>query len=446
MKYLIVDCETDGLLDSLTEVHSLVIENEEGTVFSCHDHGAYRSIEDGLRLIMNGAADGSLIVMHNGIKFDYWALRKVYPWFDLPIDQIRDTLVLARLLWADIGDKDRLLVKKGFPSKLCGSHSLKAWGYRLGVFKGDYGDTSDWSKWTPEMQAYCKQDVTVTKTLWHTIIKKNPTPQSVELETWFAYILSRQEQFGYTFDVQGAAALYAKLLARRNAIDEELKSFFGQWFVPVETVVAKVSNKTRGLTKGVEYTKIKLMEFNPGSRLQITDRLQKLYGWKPEAFTDSGQPKIDETILAALPYPPCKILSERFMLDKRIGQIAEGEAAWLKLERNGRIHGSVNTIGAVTGRCTHSAPNMAQVPSVKAPYGKECRSLFHAPAGMVQVGCDASGLELRCLAHYMARWDGGAYAKVLLEGDIHTVNQHAAGLPTRDNAKTFVYGFLKLTT
>lgn len=442
MKYLIVDCETDGLLDSLTAVHSLVIENEEGTVFSCHDHGAYRSIEDGLRLIMNGAADGSLIVMHNGIKFDYWALRKVYPWFDLPIDQIRDTLVLARLLWADIGDKDRLLVKKGFPSKLCGAHSLKAWGYRLGVFKGDYGDTSDWSKWTPEMQTYCEQDVTVTKTLWHTIIKKNPTPQSVELETWFAYILSRQEQFGYTFDVQGAANLYAKLLARRNAIDEELKSFFGQWFVPVETTVAKVSNKSKGLSKGVEYTKVKLMEFNPGSRLQIADRLQKLYGWVPEEFTDSGQPKIDEIILAALPYPPCKILSERFMLDKRIGQIAEGEAAWLKLERNGRIHGSVNTIGAVTGRCTHSTPNMAQVPSVKAPYGKECRSLFHAPKGMVQVGCDASGLELRCLAHYMAKWDGGAYAKVLLEGDIHTVNQHAAGLPTRDDAKRFIYGYL----
>ena len=126
MKYLIVDCETNGLLDSLTEVHSLVIENEEGTVFSCNDHGSEYPVETGLRLMMMAAAKGSLIVMHNGIKFDYWALRKVYPWFELPIDQIRDTLVLARLLWADIGDKDRLLVKKGFPSKLCGAHSLKA--------------------------------------------------------------------------------------------------------------------------------------------------------------------------------------------------------------------------------------------------------------------------------------------------------------------------------
>ena len=438
MKYLIVDCETDGLLDTASKVHSLVIENEEGTVFSCHDHGAYRSIEDGLKLLMNGAADGFLIVMHNGIKFDYWALKKVYPWFDLPIDQIRDTLVLARLLWADIGDKDRFRVKKGFPSKLIGSHSLKAWGYRLGVLKGEFGDTSDWSKWTPEMQSYCEQDVTVTKALWEAILKKNPTDRSIELETWFAYILSRQEQFGYNFDMHKAITLYEKLLRRREEIDGELKATFGSWYVPVETVQSKVNNKKLGISKDIWYTKIKLIEFNPGSRLQIADRLTKLYGWKPEEFTESGQPKIDETILEALPYPPCKLLATRFMVEKRLGQLAEGDAAWLKLERNGRIHGSVNTIGAVTGRCTHSSPNMAQVPSIKAPYGAECRELFCAPEGMVQVGCDASGLELRCLAHYMAKWDGGVYAKVLLEGDIHTVNQQAAGLPTRDNAKTFI--------
>ncbi|MFA7175497.1 MAG: DNA polymerase, partial [Kiritimatiellia bacterium] len=135
-------------------------------------------------------------------------------------------------------------------------------------------------------------------------------------------------------------------------------------------------------------------------------------------------------------------LSERFLIEKRIGQLAEGDQAWLKLERNGRIHGSVNTIGAVTGRCTHSNPNIAQVPGVGSPYGKECRELFCVDEGFKQVGADASGLELRCLAHYMARYDGGAYAKILLEGDIHTENQKAAGLPTRNAAKTFIYAFL----
>jgi DNA polymerase I-like protein with 3'-5' exonuclease and polymerase domains len=130
------------------------------------------------------------------------------------------------------------------------------------------------------------------------------------------------------------------------------------------------------------------------------------------------------------------------MIQKRLGQLAEGKEAWVKLEKNGRIHGRVNTNGAVTGRCTHSNPNMAQVPAVRAPYGKECRELFTVAKGYKMVGADASGLELRCLAHFMGKWDEGAYAKELLEGDIHTANQKAAGLETRDQAKTFIYAFL----
>lgn len=442
MKYLIVDCETDGLLEALTKVHSLVIETHEGARFSCHNHGALLGIEDGLRLIMKYAQEGYLIVMHNGLKFDYWALQKVYPWFDIPVNQIRDTLVLARLIWPDVTDKDLLRLKKGFPRKLVGSHSLKAWGYRLGILKGEFGETSDWQFWSPEMQVYCEQDVAVTRHLWQAVLKKEPSPRAVELETWFAFVIARQEQFGYNFDKAKAVDLYATLLTRRQAIDAELRMYFGSWYVPVETVYAKANNSKLGLVKGLAYTKIKLVEFNPASRHHIADRLKKLFGWKPEVFTESGQPKVDEDILKDLPYPPAKLLAERFMVEKRIGQLAEGDAAWLKLERNGRIHGSVNTIGAVTGRCTHSTPNVAQVPSIKAPYGAECRELFCAPYGMVQVGCDASGLELRCLAHFMARYDGGAYAKVLLEGDIHSANQAAAGLPTRDNAKTFIYAFL----
>ena len=112
------------------------------------------------------------------------------------------------------------------------------------------------------------------------------------------------------------------------------------------------------------------------------------------------------------------------------------------VKSDGRIYGSVITNGAVTGRMTHNSPNVAQVPAVGVPYGKECRTLFRVPEGRALVGADASGLELRCLAHYMARYDGGAYMKEILEGDIHTANQKAAGLPTRDNAKTFIYAFL----
>jgi DNA polymerase-1 len=141
-------------------------------------------------------------------------------------------------------------------------------------------------------------------------------------------------------------------------------------------------------------------------------------------------------------------LTEYFLLNKRIAQIAEGDQAWLKLLQGTKIHGSINTNGAVTGRATHNSPNMAQVPSVSSLYGKECRELFKVSKGYKLVGCDLSGLELRCLAHFMAKWDGGAYGKTVVEGkqedgtDIHTVNQKAAGLPTRANAKTFIYGFL----
>ena len=136
------------------------------------------------------------------------------------------------------------------------------------------------------------------------------------------------------------------------------------------------------------------------------------------------------------------IMGEYFLLIKRLGQLGDGRQGWLKVERGGRIHGSCNTNGAVTGRATHAYPNVAQVPSLGAPYGKECRSLFTVGKGNVLVGVDVSGLELRCLAHYMAKYDGGAYGETVVNGDIHTVNQKAAGLETRSLAKTFIYAFL----
>jgi DNA polymerase I-like protein with 3'-5' exonuclease and polymerase domains len=165
-------------------------------------------------------------------------------------------------------------------------------------------------------------------------------------------------------------------------------------------------------------------------------------GWTPQEFTPSGEPKVDEKILAGIDMPEAKLLTEFLMLNKRLGQLGNGKQAWLKLERKGRIHGRVNHMGAVTSRCTHSDPNVAQVPSGTAAFGKECRQLFRAPKGYSLLGADASGLELRCLAHYMARYDGGKYGKQILEGDIHTANQEAAGLATRPQAKTFIYAFL----
>jgi DNA polymerase-1 len=205
--------------------------------------------------------------------------------------------------------------------------------------------------------------------------------------------------------------------------------------------------------EGSEFTRIEWVEFNPSSRHHIAKRLQEK-GWHPLEFTDSGQPKISETILEALIYPEAAVLAEHFLVEKRIGQLAEGDQAWLRLEVNGVIHGSVNTNGAVTGRCTHSNPNIAQCPKVGSPYGAECRALFRARLGRL-VGADLAGLELRCLAHFMARYDDGEYGRILLEGDIHWANVVALGLTDqvrddtqlihklfRNAAKTFIYAFL----
>jgi len=443
MQRVVFDIETNGLLHQLDRVHSLVIKDlDSGKVWSCtNDDPRYTSIEDGLKILQN--ADE--VWAHNGIKFDLPALKLVYPDFDIPIERVRDTLLYSRLIWPELGDRDMGLIRaKRMPGKLRGSHGLEAWGYRLKLNKGDYAKEmkaqglDPWANWNQPMQDYCELDVEVTEKLWEKIQTKEIPERAVELEHWFCHIIGLQERFGYRFNVTKAADLYSVLAARRAAIDAELKEMFKPWFVNQGRFTPKGDNKRFGYVAGATFSKVKLQEFNPSSRQQIADRLIKLYGWKPQEFTESGQPKVAETTLKDLPYPPAKLLSERFLIEKRIGQLAEGDQAWLKLERNGRIHGSVNTIGAVTGRCTHSAPNVAQVPGVGAEYGKECRELFCVDDGFKQVGADASGLELRCLAHYMARYDGGAYAKIILEGDIHTENQKAAGLPTRNNAKTFI--------
>jgi DNA polymerase I-like protein with 3'-5' exonuclease and polymerase domains len=347
----------------------------------------------------------------------------------------------------------------------------------------DLGMTEDrdiyeytWGSLNQEMIDYCVLDTEVTLKLYQKCMKANPTAMSVWLETRFAHILQQQEEYGFGFDREAASALYAKLVGRRLELRESLSRAFPGRYEGIETKAFKRTarfwrvhplgahsryRKKTGWQSGFdevqeaghEFTRIEWVEFNPSSRQQIAKRLQEK-GWEPLEFTDSGQPKIDETILEKLPYPEAQVLAEYFTVEKRIGQIAEGDQAWLRLERNGRIHGSVNTNGAVTGRCTHSNPNVAQVPKVGSPYGSDCRSLFRSTLGTL-VGADLSGLELRCLAHFMARYDEGEYGRVLLEGDIHWANVQALGLTEedrndsllihklfRDAAKTFVYAFL----
>lgn len=436
-RVMVFDIETDGLLDTLTKIHTMTIYDYETDTFRRFDK---EEVPNGIKLLM----EADVIVGHNIINFDVPAIQKVYPDFEPP--EVLDTLVWARLVYADIDEIDYKLRRKGkIPGRLIGSHSLEAYGFRLGVFKDDFGKTADWQEWSQEMSDYCEQDVRVTKALYEKLLSKNVSQEALELEHEVAHIIKRQVDRGFWFDVDAAENLYAELIAKRDAMEKELVSLFPPWYEPKdkEPFTPKRDNKKRGYKAGCPFTRVKLVTFNPNSRQHIYKCLMRKYDWKPTEFTDSGQPKVSEEVLKSLPYPEAQKLAEYLMIQKRIGQLAEGDKAWLKLVKSdNRIHGEVITNGAVTGRMTHNNPNVAQVPAVRAPYGYECRSLFRPSPGYLLVGADASGLELRCLAHYMAKWDGGEYAKVILEGDIHTVNQKAAGLPTRDNAKTFIYAFL----
>lgn len=414
---LVFDIEADNLLDDVTQVWCIVARDVDTDEVYTFDP---TSIEDGLNLLNRA----ELLIGHNIIEYDIAVLRKLHGFALLEKQQTLDTLVYSRTIWPDIREVDFKLHKQGkMPMALLGRQSLKAWGYRLGELKGDFGsDSQDFGSYSKEMLDYCVQDTAVTAKLYHKIVEKNFSQDALDLETELHTLLIEQEQRGFPFDVESAQKLHSKLAARKFELESQLQETF-------EPTIVEMKTKT------------KTIPFNPASRQQIADRLVKR-GWKPEVMTDNGQPKVDDVVLASIDMPEAAMLSEYLLLNKRIGQLATGKQAWLKMERGGRLHGRVNHMGAVTSRCTHSNPNMAQVPSVGAEYGQECRGLFHAPKGYSLLGADASGLELRCLAHYMAAYDGGTYASVVLEGDVHTTNQEAAGLPTRSNAKTFIYGFL----
>lgn len=452
---LTFDCETDGLLDQLTTIHCISLQEVDeagqplGPVLSANDHGTGElTIREAIERLQNA----DRVVGHNIAGFDIPAIAKVYPGFK--VRAYYDTLLISTLIYPDLKDRDFKARKKQganpvLPGKMIGRHSLEAWGYRLGEWKGDYSQMmkdrglDPWAQWSQEMDDYCDQDVVVTTKLLALLLSKGLPKEAIELEQAVAPILSRQQRWGYLFNQEKARELEKVLVVRRALLGDQLREVIPPWKVVKKRFIPKRDDRRRGYVKGLEAVVYKEVVFNPASRAHIADRLTALYGWRPVEYTEKGQVKIDEDVLAPLKYPIIPLLLEYFIVNKRLGQLAEGDEAWLKaVKKNGRIHGNVNQNAAVTGRMTHSKPNIAQVPKCGVPYGSECRELFTVPKGKRQVGADASGLELRCLAHFMARHDGGEYAKVILEGDIHSVNQTAAGLPTRDNAKTFIYAFL----
>jgi DNA polymerase-1 len=439
---LLFDIETNGFLEHVSLLHVIVLKDVK-------TKKRYTNLDTPIPELLDMLQKADRIIGHNIIKYDIPVLTKLHPQFKVKLERVFDTLVCSRLIWPNIGDSDNKRIQDGrLPSKLWGSQSLEAWGYRLGQMKGEYtkdfveqmGDAyvkgSEWLEWSQDMHDYCIQDVEVTEALYELILGKNYSQQAMELEHHVAHICAKMERSGWPFDVNKAVVLYGHLAQKRDEILRQMTETFEP------EVIERWSEKTGKRLKD------KVVVFNPGSRKQIADRLIRKYTWKPTDYTDGGQVKIDETVLSKLEYPEAKILAEYFTLLKRVGQIAEGDNAWLKLERKGKLHGGYNPNGAVTGRATHQTPNIAQVPAVGKEYGKECRELFTVPAGFELLGVDLSGIELRLLAHYMFSFDQGKYAKIVIQGkqsegtDVHTTNMRAFDLYLRKSAKTAIYAML----
>ena len=394
MKRLAIDIETDGL--DATEIWCAVtkdIDSGEVKVWKA---------ANGLRQYIE---DQDLLIGHNIISFDLPVLKKLWN-LNTNSNPLRDTLIMSRLL--------NPVLEKG--------HSLDSWGVRLGLKKGDFSDFD--GGLSEDMVDYCIQDVEITHALFtHLTDSLLDWGKSVDLEHEVATVVKKQEVNGFKLDVPKCMSMLANWQQSLMDIEEELQ----QVFQPI--ITERYSDKTGKRLKD------KVEVFNPGSRKQIAERLMGL-GWKPRKHTEKGTVIVDEKVLQTVRIPQAKPILRYLLLQKRVAQVK----SWVEnVSERGRVHCKVRTNGAITGRMTHSKPNLAQVPRVGSEYGEECRSVWTVEDGNVLLGADASGLELRMLAHYM---DDKNYTKEILEGDIHTANMKAAGLTDRDQAKTFIYAFL----
>ena len=369
---------------------------------------------------------------HNIIDFDIVFLKK-FLGISFDNHKIVDTLVMSRL----------------YNPQLEKGHSLKSWGERLGFPKGDF---NDWSGPSPEMAAYCENDLDLTHKVYDVLNLKLKKfgETSIDLEHEVQMAITEQTQNGWLLDQRKCFDLLAKLKQQKMEVEDEVHKRFKALPVGVKEVAPKFNKDGRLSSVGLKFlgdnwvdvwgnfSRIDWPEFNLGSRQQIARHLQ-FFGWKPKTYTDKGNIIVDEAVLGKVKgIPEASLIAEYLMLTKRMAQVNSWISEVDKSE-DGRVHGQVNPIGAVTGRMTHSNPNVAQVPASYSPYGDECRSCWTVPKGYKLVGVDASGLELRMLAHYM---NDKEYTNEIINGDIHTVNQKATGIATRDDAKTFIYAFL----
>ena len=362
--------------------------------------------------------------------------------FDIPVLE-----KLTDINLENINFIDTLILSRLFNPVREAGHSLDVWGKKLQYPKLDF---KEFEEYTSEMLTYCVNDVRLNGVVYDYLLKEGRefSKDSIDLEHSVFKITKQQELNGFKFNHIEASIFVASLREQVTVLEDEVHSTFKPKLVDVKRVIPKLKKdgmlSKQGLTAS-EYIKRKvakdtrpfmrqeLKDFNLSSRQQIGAYL-KDFGWEPTKFTPTGQPIVDEGSLSKIDnIPEAKLILEYLLLQKRIVQTE----SWISsLKEDGRVHGYVIPNGTITGRMTHRNPNMAQVPSVSSPYGKECRSFWEVETGYKLVGVDASQLELRLLAHYMNDED---YIYEITKGDIHTYNQKLAGLKSRDEAKVFIY-------
>jgi hypothetical protein len=461
-KELLFDLETDGLLSDVSVIHCGSVLNMKSGVQTSYGPTQIPELIDELK-----SAD--VLIGHNICGFDVPVLEKLHG-YEGGVQQYIDTLSVSQVLYPGSRKTSILRVldiksMKGvgnthvMPTEFIGRHSLKAWCHRLKL--GDAGKADydgGWESFSQEMMDYCDQDVRANAILLKHFLAK-PWPVAVYYtESMMTYILTRQSKFGIGFDEDTAIELMADLTQKRADLTRELQAVFP----PIQVPEGRPKQWKKNMTcrkykegedgwfppriKGEWHQKMKTQEFNPGSTQHVAARLIERYEWEPQAFTPGGQAQVTDEILRDLPWPEAKQCADYQIVKSALSYISTGDTAWLKLVRDGRIHGRVQACGAVTHRASHSQPNLANVPKVDKAYGKECRALFVAGGGSTPlnyklVGCDASSLQLAIYAHYVSKYDGGLLAE-LVEGedaDPHEYMRKASGLYYRENQKTLTY-------
>lgn len=417
---LIFDIEANGFYDTVTAIHQIsIIDYETGARESYHGS----SLDAGVVRL----AEADILVAHNGILYDIPVIEKVTG-VALNPRRCIDTLVMSRL---------------GRPIR-DGGHSLEAWGQRLGDAPVKI-EHEDWTKWSPEMEARCNADVEITLHLYERLKSLlDAMPDAFDTDTEVVIAVGKMVRRGFLLDVDKAHEVLDEKLEQSRKLLDEFQTIFPPVWMPKQphpkvykTVNKKALDIYPGIEPGVKFSPIELEHFKPSARQQVARRLKQKYGWRPTHLTPSGAPKVDEAVLNTLPYPEAKKFSQYLENEKLIGQI-NGERGWLhNLQPNGRVSPEFIPTGANTHRSACRNPNLQQVSKAQ-----EMRECWIAEPGKVLVGVDASGLELRCLAHYLARYDGGKYADILMNGDIHSHIQKLIGFATRDKTKNAEYGWL----